>query len=295
MKIKLIAIITTIALILSFSCITSNAFNNSNTLQTDENYVTDFFSDPKVTHIDGTPLDEEIVFSLQEIEDEVITSTFKEDNVKIYEVVFENGDGKVLIDEPLSYAVTIFDSILDFTGSDKLYEVYEIDEEHKMTPVDSKLNENYVKFNLENNYGFVIREITPITTTDSETDNIDSESSDINTDSEDSDMNTDSDNPNNNTDDEDFIIIDKDTDSSTDTSSDSTDLDTDDDTLLGDVDMNKKINMEDVVQLQKAVAKIVILNDKQVVNADVNIDDQCNMEDVTLIQKFIAQIISNFK
>ncbi len=294
MKIKFITIIIMIALMLSIGCITSNAFNTSNIWQMDENYITDFFSDPKVTHIDGTPLDEEIVFSLREIEDELIKTQFAKDNMKIYEIVFENSDGETEINEPLSYAVAIFDSILDFTGSDKIYEVYELDREHNMTPTEFKLNETYVTFNLENNYGFVIREITP-STTDSETENTDSENSNKGTDSGSSDNSTNTEDSDDNTDDEDFIIIDKDTDSSTDTSSDSTDTDSDEEALLGDVDLNEKINMEDVVHLQRAVAKMVVLNNKQVTNADVNFDEQCNMEDVTLIQKFIAQLIFNFK
>ena len=191
MRMKFIAIITTISLVLSMSCITSSAFNASNTLQREENYITDFFSDPEVTHIDGTPLDEEITFSLREIEDDLIKSEFDNDIVKIFEIIFENGDEEIEINEPLSYSVAIFDSILDFTGSDKIYEVYELDKEHNITLTDSKLNENYVTFNLENNYGFVIREIIPSPTTDFETDSTDSEISNEDMDSEVSDDNTD--------------------------------------------------------------------------------------------------------
>ncbi len=64
--------------------------------------------------------------------------------------------------------------------------------------------------------------------------------------------------------------------------------------LLGDVDLNGFVNMLDVVELQRAVANLVMLNDIQCINADVNLDKAQNMQDVVLIQKFIAKLITAF-
>ncbi|MCR5636823.1 MAG: hypothetical protein K6F76_06590 [Clostridiales bacterium] len=128
-------------------------------------------------------------------------------------------------------------------------------------------SENYVSF--DDLYGF---ETDSVIDTDTEVIIL----SDIDT--------RDSDNPQSDTD----------TGKETDTSgSDNTDSDKPS-YLLGDVDLNGFVNMLDVVELQRAVAKLVTLNDIQCINADVNRDKVQNMQDVVLIQKFIAKLITNF-
>lgn len=67
--------------------------------------------------------------------------------------------------------------------------------------------------------------------------------------------------------------------------------------MLGDVNCNGKINMEDVVALQRIIAKLVKYTDYGInceANSNVNKDKDVNMEDVVTIQKYIAQLITKF-
>ncbi|MDD5923408.1 MAG: Ig-like domain-containing protein [Clostridia bacterium] len=64
--------------------------------------------------------------------------------------------------------------------------------------------------------------------------------------------------------------------------------------LCGDVNGDEKITMEDVVLIQKEIAKLVELKDNEKLAADVNFDEKITMEDVVLIQKYIAKLISSF-
>ncbi|MCR5635969.1 MAG: S8 family serine peptidase [Clostridiales bacterium] len=75
-------------------------------------------------------------------------------------------------------------------------------------------------------------------------------------------------------------------------------IDTDeDDLMLGDVNCDGDVNMEDVTTLQKVIAELTkfeSLGEKAEANADVTREGKTNMEDVVLIQKFIAQLIEKF-
>lgn len=61
--------------------------------------------------------------------------------------------------------------------------------------------------------------------------------------------------------------------------------------LIGDVNSDGEINIDDATALQKHIAEISILSDEQLANADVIRDGEINIEDVTAIQKAIAEIL----
>ncbi|MCR5635695.1 MAG: leucine-rich repeat protein [Clostridiales bacterium] len=86
----------------------------------------------------------------------------------------------------------------------------------------------------------------------------------------------------------------KDSDTSTEKDSDDTDEPVPDKPLYGDVDCNGKVTMEDVVALQKIMAKLATHEDygkMSRINSDCVHDDVINMMDVTEIQKFLAKLI----
>ena len=63
---------------------------------------------------------------------------------------------------------------------------------------------------------------------------------------------------------------------------------------LGDVNGDGYVKMDDVVMIQKNIAKLITLDEKQSTAANVNKDANITMEDVVMIQKFIAKLISEF-
>lgn len=62
----------------------------------------------------------------------------------------------------------------------------------------------------------------------------------------------------------------------------------------GDVNTDEKVNVKDATILQKAIAKIIKLNELQLVLGNVNSDGKVNVKDVTMIQKRCANIIDSF-
>ena len=64
--------------------------------------------------------------------------------------------------------------------------------------------------------------------------------------------------------------------------------------LTGDVTLDGDISMEDVVLLQRYIARLVNFMDEQEDNADVNSDGDVNMLDVTRIQYYLAGLIDRF-
>ncbi len=69
----------------------------------------------------------------------------------------------------------------------------------------------------------------------------------------------------------------------------------------GDVNCDEKITMDDIVMLQRHLAKLLTISGS-VENegdalwaADVTFDNNVNMEDVVMIQKYIAKLISSFE
>lgn len=60
--------------------------------------------------------------------------------------------------------------------------------------------------------------------------------------------------------------------------------------LLGDADLNGKINIKDATLIQKHSASLVTLTDREKMAADTNHNDVVNVVDATSIQKFVAGI-----
>ena len=55
--------------------------------------------------------------------------------------------------------------------------------------------------------------------------------------------------------------------------------------MLGDVNLDSKVNINDATLVQKAVANMVTLTAEQTIAADVNKDTKVNIKDATEIQK----------
>lgn len=60
--------------------------------------------------------------------------------------------------------------------------------------------------------------------------------------------------------------------------------------LMGDVDLDEAVKIKDATLIQKALAKLAELDDKQNALADVTEDGKVNIKDATAIQKFLAKI-----
>ena len=64
--------------------------------------------------------------------------------------------------------------------------------------------------------------------------------------------------------------------------------------ITGDANGDGNVTMEDVVLLQKNIAKLIEFTPDQKKLADVNSDGDVNMQDVTKIQRYIAKLIEDF-
>jgi len=62
---------------------------------------------------------------------------------------------------------------------------------------------------------------------------------------------------------------------------------------VGDVDCDEKITIKDASTIQKAIAGIVKLSDRQLPTADTNDDGVINVKDVTVLQRYLAGIEDN--
>ena len=60
--------------------------------------------------------------------------------------------------------------------------------------------------------------------------------------------------------------------------------------LIGDIDRNNKIDIQDANMLQVYMNKIYLLDSQQTMLADCNGDEEINSDDVALIQQFLANI-----
>ena len=58
--------------------------------------------------------------------------------------------------------------------------------------------------------------------------------------------------------------------------------------LLMDINLDGKVSITDVTELQKFIANTTTLNNEQMAVADANKDGKINITDVTYIQQFIA-------
>ncbi len=64
--------------------------------------------------------------------------------------------------------------------------------------------------------------------------------------------------------------------------------------MLGDVDGNESVDINDVTYLQIGLVGRITLTPDEKIKADVNFDDNTTIRDATLIQMFIARIITEF-
>ncbi len=64
--------------------------------------------------------------------------------------------------------------------------------------------------------------------------------------------------------------------------------------ILGDVDRDGVVTVKDATLLQKYLAKILAINENDILLADVNFDKKYTISDATLIQKYVAKIIIVF-
>ena len=65
------------------------------------------------------------------------------------------------------------------------------------------------------------------------------------------------------------------------------------DIVIGDVDGDGTVNINDATMVQKYVAELVTLTPEQLIAADTNGDGEININDATQIQKFIAELIDH--
>lgn len=63
--------------------------------------------------------------------------------------------------------------------------------------------------------------------------------------------------------------------------------------ILGDADLNDKVNIKDATTIQKHLAKILALSDVALLAGDTTEDGKLNIKDATEIQKFLANLSSN--
>ena len=64
--------------------------------------------------------------------------------------------------------------------------------------------------------------------------------------------------------------------------------------MLGDVNADGRVDINDATLVQKAVAELVELDEKQKKAADVTGDGKITIDDATLIQKYVAELIDHF-
>jgi len=61
------------------------------------------------------------------------------------------------------------------------------------------------------------------------------------------------------------------------------------DVLIGDVNLDGKVTIDDATMIQKAMAELIKLDDTQKKAADTNGDGQVDINDVTHLQKYLAE------
>ena len=65
--------------------------------------------------------------------------------------------------------------------------------------------------------------------------------------------------------------------------------------VIGDVDGNGTINIDDATTVQKITAKLISPDERQKKAADVNADNKIDINDATMIQKYVAKLIDGFQ
>ncbi len=178
------------------------------------------------------------------------------------------------------------------------YEVYSINSD-KAELISSHIDGSYIVFTIKAFGRYAVKKtVTEVDTEDDKPTDSDVKQSDSDTKSTDSDVKqSDTDKST----ESDYITITDSEDTSDDTPIDTetptdTEAPTDSDApgLMGDVNGDGEVNMEDVVMLQKCIAELVDLTDEQKNLADVTHDGDITMLDVITMQKYIAKLITEF-
>lgn len=74
----------------------------------------------------------------------------------------------------------------------------------------------------------------------------------------------------------------------------SADTDTENEVMIGDVNGDQQVDLNDVLLVQKSVAALITLEGGAEIAADTNGDDLVDLNDVLLLQKFVAKLIDTF-
>lgn len=64
--------------------------------------------------------------------------------------------------------------------------------------------------------------------------------------------------------------------------------------ILGDADLNGKVNIKDATAIQKHLASLSTLSDEACAVSDTDGSGKINVKDATAIQKFVADIETEF-
>ena len=65
------------------------------------------------------------------------------------------------------------------------------------------------------------------------------------------------------------------------------------DCMVGDINGNGTVSIDDATMVQKAVAEMVVLTGAQTLAADADGDGVVNINDATMIQKYIAELVDH--
>ena len=64
--------------------------------------------------------------------------------------------------------------------------------------------------------------------------------------------------------------------------------------MKGDINQDNKINLQDVVTTQRAMANLISFNAFQTALADLNGNEKADMDDVVMMQQYVAGLINSF-
>ncbi|MDD5923393.1 MAG: leucine-rich repeat protein [Clostridia bacterium] len=232
---------------------------------------------------DEQPVVDGVILSVEDVEPSDVSAEFDTAKVKAVNISLTKGGEAIelISDMVIRMSLPTFNSNTKTkTITIDKYVVYSIDGSTK-TQVPSIVKDDCITFKISKLGTYAIA---------LETEEIEESDSDTDTSSDTTDTTVDT-------------SSDTTTDTTTDTSSDNTDTnntDTDNtDTdkpqgTTGDINGDGKVTMEDVVILQKHIAKLVSFTDEQKLLADVDHDGKITMVDVTTMQKYIAKLITNF-
>ena len=62
--------------------------------------------------------------------------------------------------------------------------------------------------------------------------------------------------------------------------------------VYGDVDLDGEVTVNDISYLQMSLAKLITLNEQQLLNEDTNHDGNVSIDDTSIIQMYLAKLIT---